>query len=86
MPIRKYIAFNCVAHLCMDEHLLCCVLSALMLYSVFDSKVDMKKQNFLKEKIRHYFLDNKHHLMLTMTPKVSRYPYISPHLTSQYHC
>lgn len=31
-------------------------------------KVDMKKPDFLTEKIRHYFLNNKHHLLLTMTP------------------
>ena len=32
---------------------------------------DVKNPDFFKDKIRHYLLDNKHRMTLTMTPDVS---------------
>ena len=47
-----------------------CTISELIIV-VFSFQVDLSSGDFLQRKIREYFLENNHRLLLVMTPDVS---------------
>lgn len=47
------------------------VSTSQLLQKCLYSQEDLKSPTFLQDKLREYFLENKHHMTLVMTPDVS---------------